>query len=249
MNNILFVCSANKQRSKTGEDYFSVVYPKLNFKSAGTNIKTCEKEGTTPLTEDLLIWADVVLVMEEKHRQLIKQHTSGKYGNKIIVLSIEDIYKYYQSELIKLLIEKTENVFSKIAAENPVIEVFYINKIESNTDGFSIFLNSNWPPLSFDETDKTPINKIDILNPDFNGSPEELKSQMDFYEDGIIFEIIVNGHRKILKTMDLGGRICIIQGQDIKLNKISYTEEELWNIIIKYKKHLEEFKQRIAKLE
>ena len=51
--NYIFICSANKQRSKTAEDYFAEKHPEYNFKSAGTNIKICRKEGTTPLTEDL----------------------------------------------------------------------------------------------------------------------------------------------------------------------------------------------------
>lgn len=107
MKNILFICSANKQRSKTGEDYFSKLYPNLNFDSAGTNIKVCQKEGTNPLTEDMLIWADLIFVMEKKHLEAIKNHTSGKYGSKIIILSIQDIYQYFQKELIDKLIEKT----------------------------------------------------------------------------------------------------------------------------------------------
>ena len=104
--NILFVCSANKQRSKTGEDYFSGHYPDLNFQSAGTNFKVCQKEGTNPLTEELLIWADIIFVMENSHSKLIKEFTSNKYGNKIIVLSIEDKYNYFQPELIEILLQK-----------------------------------------------------------------------------------------------------------------------------------------------
>jgi predicted protein tyrosine phosphatase len=46
MQNILFICSANKDRSKTGEDYFAEQYPDLNFESAGTNQKTCNQLGT-----------------------------------------------------------------------------------------------------------------------------------------------------------------------------------------------------------
>jgi predicted protein tyrosine phosphatase len=110
-SNILFVCSANKQRSKTGEDYFSKVYPDLNFKSAGTSIKVCEKEGTTPLAEDMLVWADLIFVMEEKHKHLILKHTLNKYDNKIHILSIEDKYQYYQKELIEILIEKVGKYF------------------------------------------------------------------------------------------------------------------------------------------
>lgn len=104
--NILFVCSANKQRSKTAEDYFRSVYKDLNFSSAGTNLKICQKEGTNPLAIDMLEWADLVLVMENKHKELIDKHTEFKYSKKIIVLEIEDIYKYYQTELIEILENK-----------------------------------------------------------------------------------------------------------------------------------------------
>lgn len=103
---ILFVCSANKQRSKTAEDYFSALHANIQFNSAGINQKLCEAEGTNPLTEEMLIWADTIFVMENKHAQLIKQNTSNKYQNKIKVLAIEDKYKYYQEELIDMLCNK-----------------------------------------------------------------------------------------------------------------------------------------------
>ncbi len=100
---ILFVCSVNKQRSKTAEDYFSKEYSNLEFKSAGTNIKVCRKEGTNPLTEELMKWASLVFVMETKHQKLILKHTGDAYNSKIKVLSIPDRYKYYDKELIEIL--------------------------------------------------------------------------------------------------------------------------------------------------
>ncbi|MGQ3676879.1 low molecular weight phosphatase family protein [Tenacibaculum discolor] len=103
---ILFVCSANKERSKTADDYFSEKYPNIEFQSAGTNINLCRKEGTNELTEDLLIWSDKVFVMEAKHFNLIKKYTNGKYGNKITVLNIPDNYKYYSQDLIDILKQK-----------------------------------------------------------------------------------------------------------------------------------------------
>jgi len=109
--NILFVCSANKQRSKTGEDYFSTIYPKINFQSAGTNQNICNQEGTLFLNEEMLTWAGIVFVMENKHLIQICKFTSNKYKSKIIVLSIEDKYNYYQKELIQILIEKTTKYF------------------------------------------------------------------------------------------------------------------------------------------
>lgn len=104
--NILFVCSANKMRSKTADDYFSSKYPSINFNSAGTNHKKCQEEGTNPLEEPLLEWADVVYVMEHKHKKIINKHVGKKFDTKIKVLGIPDNYEYYQKELIKLLENK-----------------------------------------------------------------------------------------------------------------------------------------------
>lgn len=78
-NNFLFVCSANIQRSKTAEDYFSQKHNNLNFKSAGANIKLCQKEGPNLITEDMLIWADIVFVMEQKHMKIINENTGNIY--------------------------------------------------------------------------------------------------------------------------------------------------------------------------
>lgn len=80
----LFICSANKQRSKTAEDYFAERFPENEFLSAGTNSKICKKEGTIELTEDLLKWADKMYVMEKKHFDQIQKHTGSKYYSKII---------------------------------------------------------------------------------------------------------------------------------------------------------------------
>ena len=108
MRNILFVCSANKDRSKTAEDFFSEKFQKIDFASAGTNTKTCHQKGTQPLTKELLDWAELVIAMEEKHRTLIKTSYRSKSNSYIKVLAIPDRYKYYQKELIELLIRKAE---------------------------------------------------------------------------------------------------------------------------------------------
>ena len=100
---ILFVCSANEKRSRTAEDYFASKYPEIKFSSAGTNHKICQQKGTTPLEENMLKEADVVYVMEKKHKDIIEQHVGHTYSSKINVLGIKDDYKYYQKELIDIL--------------------------------------------------------------------------------------------------------------------------------------------------
>lgn len=102
MKNILFVCSANVDRSKTAEDFYSEKISSLNFKSAGTNHKICRQEGTNELTQDDIDWADLVLVMETKHLDWIYENL--KKGSAIFeTLNIPDRYKYYTKELIVLL--------------------------------------------------------------------------------------------------------------------------------------------------
>ena len=93
--NVLFVCSKNRWRSRTAETIFrdSITH---NIKSAGT-----DKDARIKLTDKHIVWADIIFVMENKHRQMIKQKFGANVGsNKIIVLDIPDNYKYMDEELI-----------------------------------------------------------------------------------------------------------------------------------------------------
>ncbi|MGJ8684220.1 MAG: phosphotyrosine protein phosphatase [Nonlabens sp.] len=107
---ILFICSANKDRSKTAEDYYSAQYPKLQFESAGTNRVTCEKLGTHYMTQELLENATQIFVMEPKHLEAIRKEFGNGFYNKTTVLDIPDIYKYGSKELIEILKEKVDLV-------------------------------------------------------------------------------------------------------------------------------------------
>jgi len=106
MKNILFICSANKDRSKTAEDYFSEQYSKFQFDSAGTNKKICQQLGSNYIAKEQLDWADKIVVMEQKHANAIKEIFSNNYFNKIEVLDIKDKYTYGSSDLIKRLKNK-----------------------------------------------------------------------------------------------------------------------------------------------
>jgi predicted protein tyrosine phosphatase len=95
---ILFVCSENRLRSPTAADVFSA-YEGVEAISAGTN-KDCE----TPVSGDLIEWADTVLVMEESHRKKVsKAYRDLLKNKKLAVLSIPDIYEYMDPMLVALL--------------------------------------------------------------------------------------------------------------------------------------------------
>lgn len=99
--NILFLCTANKHRSKTAEDYFRAQCPNHRFKSAGLSQKFCEQFGTTLCSGEMLEWADRIFVMEERHKDRIAEYTGDIHLNKITILHIEDIYQHMQIELLE----------------------------------------------------------------------------------------------------------------------------------------------------
>lgn len=110
MKTVLFVCTANVDRSKTAEDFFSEQFEQIRFMSAGTSKTHCAQADSRFLTQEILDSADEVLVMEEKHREWILRHLHpGKIP--IEVLEIPDVYSYYSIGLIELLQRKCATRF------------------------------------------------------------------------------------------------------------------------------------------
>ena len=103
---VLFVCSANKDRSATAEEYVREAYSMHKYDAAGTNHKLCFKYGTQYITEELLVWADLVLAMESKHKKEILKQVGFVPGNKIKILGIRDHYEFGNSKLKEMLKEK-----------------------------------------------------------------------------------------------------------------------------------------------
>ena len=96
--NLLFVCSENRLRSPTAERVFSE-YPGVKAIGAGTNA-----DAATPVSGDLIEWADVVLVMEKSHRNRVaKKFRDQLKGKRLVVLDIPDQFEYMQPELVDLL--------------------------------------------------------------------------------------------------------------------------------------------------
>lgn len=80
---------------------------RFEVKSAGT-----DKSANTVLTEEILSWADSVVVMEKHHRNHIRKYFPDIYNNKrIVCLYIPDEYEYMQPELIAILKERVEDAY------------------------------------------------------------------------------------------------------------------------------------------
>ena len=96
--NVLFVCSRNQWRSPTGEQVWRRD-PRVNVRSAGTSAA-----ARRVVSGGDLEWADVILVMEDKHRsRLLAEHRNLLVGKRLHVLDIPDDYRYMDAELVALL--------------------------------------------------------------------------------------------------------------------------------------------------
>jgi len=98
MQNLLFICSRNQWRSPTAEKIYSKD-PRVNARSAGTS----PRAKRTVNAKDLQ-WADLIFVMEYKHKdRLNAEYNRVLQYKKIIVLDIPDDYLYMDEELVEVL--------------------------------------------------------------------------------------------------------------------------------------------------
>lgn len=107
--NILFVCSRNQWRSPTAERVFAVGYG-VKTRSAGTS-----RHAKHTISAKDIAWAELIFVMEQKHKQNIKEKFLQQIQHKkIIVLDIPDDYHYMDEELIHILQSALSPYFAKI---------------------------------------------------------------------------------------------------------------------------------------
>lgn len=101
MKRLLFLCSRNKLRSPTAEAVFAE-YPGVEVDSAGL-----AHDAEVHVSEEQILCADVILVMEKVHRNRLKRRFGPLLGGKrIVVLNIPDKYAFMDPELIAILKRK-----------------------------------------------------------------------------------------------------------------------------------------------
>ena len=95
---VLFICSRNQWRSPTAEHIFRR-HPLMSVRSAGTSPNARHK-----VSADDIRWANVIFVIEEKHKsRLVADFSRWLDGKTIHVLDIPDEYKYMDPELVEQL--------------------------------------------------------------------------------------------------------------------------------------------------
>jgi predicted protein tyrosine phosphatase len=106
---LLFICSQNRWRSLTAERLFDN-HPTYEARSAGT-----EPGARVRVTAGHLGWADVVLVMERKHADILQQKfPEALAGKPIINLRIPDKFQFLDAVLQELLRERLAEHLSEL---------------------------------------------------------------------------------------------------------------------------------------
>ena len=91
---VLFVCTANMQRSPTAETMYRND-PRFQVSSAGTHAL-----ANRQVSRELVRWADLIVVMEERHARDIESAFRDDLSSiPVIVLGIPDVYGYMEQAL------------------------------------------------------------------------------------------------------------------------------------------------------
>ncbi|MFT5301643.1 MAG: putative protein tyrosine phosphatase [Mariniblastus sp.] len=110
--NVLFVCSMNQWRSPTAEKVYAD-RPFVNVRSRGTN----RKANQTIRPRDL-DWADIVIVMEQRHRQRLQnEYPSHLKFKTLFVLDIPDEYQFMDADLIGQLTTAVDAILADSSNE------------------------------------------------------------------------------------------------------------------------------------
>jgi predicted protein tyrosine phosphatase len=96
--NALFLCSRNQWRSPTAEALFKNSQT-VNARSAGVGASARVK-----VTAKQVSWADIIFVMEKRHRTLLLDQLRADVGRTpVIVLDIPDDFQFMDADLVELL--------------------------------------------------------------------------------------------------------------------------------------------------
>ncbi|HVV34505.1 MAG TPA: low molecular weight protein tyrosine phosphatase family protein [Vitreimonas sp.] len=96
--NVLFLCTQNRMRSPTAEQVFAS-WPGIETDSAGLH-----SSAHVVLSPEQIEWADLIVVMEARHRAMLsKDYGSHPKNKRIICADVPDKYPFMDPALVALL--------------------------------------------------------------------------------------------------------------------------------------------------
>lgn len=108
MLNVLFVCGRNRLRSPTAEQVFGD-WEGVTAASAGLS-----HDADTPVTPELLEWANIVFVMERGHRSKLSRRFKKHLGRaRVVCLDIPDRYAFMAPDLVDILLARVPRFLAR----------------------------------------------------------------------------------------------------------------------------------------
>lgn len=108
MTHVLFVCSQNRLRSPTAERIFA---NRAGFEVASAGL---DPGAGTPVSTEVLEWADVIFVMERAHRnELARKFRTQLKNKRVVCLDIPDEFEYMDPALVRILEAKVGPFFQR----------------------------------------------------------------------------------------------------------------------------------------
>lgn len=97
----LFLCTQNRRRSPTAEQVFA------SWRGVETDSAGLHASAAVVLSPEQIEWADVIFVMERRHRtQLSKRYRKHLKGKRVICLDLPDKFAFMDPALVSLLESK-----------------------------------------------------------------------------------------------------------------------------------------------
>ena len=107
--NLLFVCSMNQWRSPTAEKIYAD-RSHVTARSCGTARQARRRANVADIR-----WADVILAMEQKHKQrLLAEYPAEMRYKRVWVLDIPDDYRFMDPKLIEELKASVDPILAQV---------------------------------------------------------------------------------------------------------------------------------------
>ena len=95
MIRVLFICGKARARSPTAAQVFA------DWKGVSTDFGGISNDADDALSADQIDWADLILVMERRHTERLRDRFGSRIdGKRVISLGIRDRYSFMQPELV-----------------------------------------------------------------------------------------------------------------------------------------------------
>ncbi|MFQ6678638.1 MAG: hypothetical protein ACE5D0_10020 [Fidelibacterota bacterium] len=108
---ILFICTGNRDRSKTAEIVINKRFPKFVCKSAGTHSVMCQLNGSQLVNQRLVNASESIVFMQPYHYIMTAFHFMLPPDQQHHIWNIHKSHKFMEEDLINEILKNFRSTF------------------------------------------------------------------------------------------------------------------------------------------